>query len=167
MSDRMAAEIMIGGKLRRKNLKKFLSVLSECGGGLDWGEPIFKPASDADLLDNLEEDRRLVLFDDEIAWGEFAYLEKHCRKIGLSYRRLSAGKYEHDPELVWWRPGMRSPRCVTSSNNTDIRKPEWYIPVSYIRKIVELMGRDAPKAHLRLKRTVNQIPDVPPLEIVP
>ena len=67
MSDRMAAEIWIGGKLPRSLLKEFpISDLR-----LDWEETPFDASSEEGILAARDKSGLLHFADCEAAWGEF------------------------------------------------------------------------------------------------
>ena len=71
MSDRMACEIWIGGKLPRSLLKDFpISDLR-----LDWEETPFDASSAEGILAARDESGLLHFADCEAAWGEFGTLE--------------------------------------------------------------------------------------------
>ena len=106
MSDRMAAEIWIGGKLPRSLLEQFpISDLS-----LDWDNASVASSAEVDILAARDEDGLLHFADVEAAWGEFEELEGWLRVHNLPFRRRSEGKYEHAPELVEFRPDLKGKR---------------------------------------------------------
>ena len=106
MSDRMAAEIWIGGKLPRSLLEEFpISDLR-----LDWDNNCLASSDEADILAGRNEDGLLHFADVEAAWGEFEELEGWLREHNLPFRRRSEGKYEHAPELVAFRPDLKGKR---------------------------------------------------------
>lgn len=106
MSDRMAAEIWIGGKLSRGLLEEFpISDLR-----LDWDNNSLASSAEADILAALDQDGHLHFADVEAAWGEFEELEGWLREHNIPFRRRSEGKYEHAPELVEFRPDLKGKR---------------------------------------------------------
>ena len=106
MADRMAAEIWIGGTLRRSLLEEFpISDLR-----LDWDNNCLASSAEADILAARDEDGLLHFADVEAAWGEFEELEGWLREHNLPFRRRSEGKYEHMPELVEFRPDLKGKR---------------------------------------------------------
>jgi hypothetical protein len=102
MSDRMAAEIWIGGNLPRSLLEEF----PISGLWLDWDNTSFDDSSEEGVLNARDEDGLLHFADCEAAWGEFGELEGWLRDHGIPFRRHSSGKYEHDPCLVEFRPDL-------------------------------------------------------------
>ena len=162
MSERLCAEIWIGGQLSRSQLPEFLRVVSEARVSLEWGDACFTPNSAEELLESLR-DCRLWLCDDQASCGELPELENACRAMGLSYTRHSEGKYEHDAEIVEWRPGMAEPLCRVGSN----RNQSAYVPVEEVAKAFKHLetGRVG-KAKKILSLLCPQVPELPPFEIV-
>jgi len=79
MSERIAAEIQIGGKVRRSVAEELCDVISTERVSLDWGGSPFQPKTIDELLaarhDNGDGLLTLRLYDDEASWGEFDDLE--------------------------------------------------------------------------------------------
>ena len=162
MSERLCAEIWIGGRLSRVQVPEFLKAVSEARVSLEWGDACFTPNTAEELLESLR-DGRLWLCDDQASYGEFPELESACRALGLSYRRHSEGKYEHDAEIVAWRPGMAEPLFRVGSN----RNQSAYVPVEEVaRALKHLEAGRAGKAKKILRLLCPQVPELPPFEIV-
>jgi hypothetical protein len=106
MGDRIYGEIHIGGRLYRKDLEEFLEL-----------------ACEANRDDKVTEEWLLnchgevVFRDPEASYGEFEDLEIWCRHHDLTYRRESEGKYEYDPETVYWTPGLKDPIIVATNHS--------------------------------------------------
>jgi len=158
MSDRIAAEIVIGGKLKRANLDEFLKAVKDQGVSLEWGDKFFEPTGEKDLLDGVSGEV-LVLRDDQAPWGEFEDLEKACRETGLSYDRSAEARYEFDGEVVRWRDGMDEPRRFCAGQEGGVHVPAVQIEVEFggnfekietlpknevVRKLRVLCGEDIP-----------------------
>ena len=114
MADRFPGEIHIGGTLRvaEHNPDDIDTFLAECcEQPTDWGESAHGEALTLDTIDQvIDQDTGLIIFrHDQACYGEFQELEEICRELGLPYDRTSDAKYEHDGELVRWRPGMERP----------------------------------------------------------
>ena len=93
MSDRMAAEIWVGGKLPRSLLNEFpISDLR-----LDWDENPVDATSEEGILSARDESGLLHFADCEAACGEFAELEA-----------LAAGAQHPLPAAVKWPIRIRS-----------------------------------------------------------
>ena len=114
MADRFPGEIHIGGTLRvadhdADDVSEFLGQCSE--QPTQWGESSHGGALTLETIDEvIDEDTGWITFrHDQACYGEFQELEEICRELGLSYDRTSDAKYEHDGELVRWRPGMEQP----------------------------------------------------------
>ena len=102
MSDRMAAEIWIGGKLPRSLLNEFpISDLR-----LDWDESPVDATSEEGILSARDESGLLHFADCEAAYGEFAELEGWLREHNIPFQRQSSGRYEYDPCFVEFRPDL-------------------------------------------------------------
>lgn len=112
MSDRMYAEIHIGGSLYRRDLEEFIELA--CSANRD------EKVDEAWLLRYAKEndtDGEIILRDPEVAWGKFEDLEKFCEDHDLTYRRETEGKYEYDPETAYWTPGMKEALCMVTSRD--------------------------------------------------
>lgn len=101
MSDRMAAEIWVGGKLPRNLLDEFpIDDLR-----LDWDENPVDDTSEEGIL-SARRDGLLHFADCEAAWGEFQELEGWLREHDIPFQRQSGGRYEYDPCFVEFRPDL-------------------------------------------------------------
>lgn len=159
MSDRMGAEITIGGQLKIADTAKLLTAINADGPGLEWGQS----GGDYESLDEVTgEDGTICLMDDEARIGEFESIESTCRELGLTYVRKSEGRYEHNPEIAWWQPGMQEPAVVMT--NTDHELTVNHEQIEPIVKLLEKGKTD--KALEALKRLFPEIPKVPDLEVV-
>ena len=114
MADRFPSEIHIGGTLRvidhdPDDIDAFLAECSE--QPTEWCEPSPPGTLTLDTIDKvIDQETGLIIFrDDQARYGAFEELEEACRKLGLSYERISEAKYEYDGEVVNWRPGMEQP----------------------------------------------------------
>jgi len=136
MSDRMAAEIWIGGNLPRSLLEEFpVSDLR-----LDWDNNSLASTEETDILAARDEDGHLHFADVEAAWGEFEELEGWLREHNVPFRRRSEGKYEHAPELVEFRPDLKGKRnrdvyVVTTPEGDPV------VSVSKVEKITARMEK--------------------------
>lgn len=163
MSDRLCGCITIGGQLKRADLDAFLAAVTGTGASHEWGEADFAPANEQELLEGLT-DGRLVLRDDQARFGEFTELEEACRALGLSYQRHSEGKYEFDPEVVDWRPGMSEPLIRMGSNDDEVTT---FVRADYVRQAIDLLETGGAKRALALLREVcPTVSEVPVFEII-
>lgn len=109
MSDRMAAQIWIGGKVPMSLVPALCAAIDAQGVSLEWGDTQFRPSTAEDLDQALREDdhgvRLLWLCDDQAGGGVFEELEAFLREHEIAYTRQSMGHYEFDPETVDFRPG--------------------------------------------------------------
>jgi len=138
MSDRMAAEIWIGGKLRRSLLEEF-PIADLC---LDWDENRPKSTGEADLRATRDEDGLLHFADAEANWGEFQELEAWLKEHRIPFRRFSEGKYEYPAEIVAHRPDLKGKRY---QHGYTLATPEGkpVVLVAEIEKVINRMARVA------------------------
>jgi hypothetical protein len=102
MSDRMPAEIWLGGKCPR-------SALEEApfdGLFTDWEDLPIDASSEETILAARNDDGHLHFADTEACYGEFPELESWAREHKIPFRRHHTAKYEHDGEIVFFRPDV-------------------------------------------------------------
>jgi hypothetical protein len=177
MADRMAADIEIGGKVRRSVAEALCKVINESGTSLEWGGGCFQPETINDLLaarcDDGDNPRVLKLFDDQARWGEFEELEKFLREHEITYCRHSEGKYEFTPEAAGYLPQLGPVVWLTDHERWPILLASEVRPVeTQLARVVRSMERGkATMATLtrRIKTSLKLLraalpPDVPALE---
>ena len=80
MADHMAAEIHIGGKVRRSVVQALCTAITESGASLEQGGGRCHLNTPDELLDacpaDADEPRLLKLYDDQARWGEFEELRR-------------------------------------------------------------------------------------------
>ncbi len=130
MADRMSAEIWIGGAIPTSLVKDLCGYIRSEDLSLDYGEESFEPYTAADLLKGTPRGGALRLCSDEVAWGAFQDLEDWLRENNIPYTRKSDGKYEHDPEVVEFRPEEGLHECIAN------KALEPVVSVEKIRKAV-------------------------------
>lgn len=157
MADRLAAEIRIGGKVRRSVAKALCRVVATTGAALEWGEARFHPETIADLLaarcDSGDGLRLLQLFDDQAAWGQFEELEEFLRKQGIAYCRYSEGKYEYDAETSAFHPTRGLLEWLTDQDRHAMVRASELTPITdtLAKLLAEMRGGEMPSAKLRRK----------------
>lgn len=162
MPERIAAYIMVGGRLPRSQLPDLLKAIREASITLDWGEPLFEPTTAEQLLKALR-DRHIWLCDETAIWGEFPDLEKACRALKLGYTRHSDAGLEWDAELVEWRPRMAKPVVSIASNCGDAT----FILTREVKKALgRLKAGQITEATKLLRRLCPSVPRLPPFTIV-
>jgi len=162
MSDRIAAHMTIGGELPRALLPQLLKAIAGAEVATDWGDAFFAPHDGDELLSGLMKGR-LWLCDDESRDGAFPGLEDACRKLGLSYTRCCESRYEHNAEVVDWRPGMRKPLTRVGSVTPHVI----CVPETRVRKaLAHLEAGRISKATSLLRSLCPTIPALPPFKIV-
>ena len=162
MPERIAAYIMMGGRLPRSRVPGLLKAIREAGVAHDWGECLFEPA-DADQLLTVMRGQHLWLCDEQASWGEFPELEKACRTLALGYMRHSDAGHEFDPEIAEWRLGMAKPIVRIASNCGTTT----YTPTGDVKKALKHLkaGQVAEAAKL-LRRLCPNVPKLPSFKIV-
>ena len=174
MSDYMAGEIWIGGKVPAGLIAELCEVISRQGLGLEWGDARFKPSSAADLLEVREEIDGVPLLhlcNDEAPWGQFDELEGFLQQHRISFRRQSDGKWEYDPEIVEYRPGSEPIRLLANHAGAPVVTVEEFgeIDTQWSQAINLIEGGSTARGIRELKNGLAQFRDllpkaVPPLE---
>ncbi len=173
MSERMAAQIWIGGRLSANQVDELCGVIATEGVSLDWGDSQFCPSNPQDLLqarDEHDDSQVLRLCDDQASWGEFNDLESFLQEHAIPYTRQSEAGGGYNGEVVEYRPPA-DPVCIPVDANGSPT-----VDVEAMRRVakaldVALQRLDAGevcKAVLRLKRARQSLckrlpPDIPPL----
>ena len=161
MSERYAANIVIGGSLPKIRLPELLEVVQETDVSIEWGDAPLNPQSEQELLTALDEGQ-LWFCDDQALNGEFPELETACRELGLSYTRQSEGHCQ-DAEVVDWRPDMEEPLVRVGSNAGDAT----FVPTEEVRKaLTHLESNHIGRARELLRKLCPDIPELPPFKIV-
>ena len=119
MSERIASEIWIGGKVPDRLVPDFCKAITSQIVLLDWGDARFEPTGADSLIieacrDNGNGVRLLWLCTDKALWGEFGGLGELLAKTQDSVSRGSEPVYEYDPTTVEYRPGRKVLRQVTN-----------------------------------------------------
>jgi hypothetical protein len=175
MSDRIPAEIWIGGKIAASLVPALCTAITDEGVSVEWGDARVKPTGADDLTDALKENaegQRLLWFcDDEASCGEFDILESFLREHDIAFTRHSAGRYEYDPETVHFRPGHGLTRCPTNSAAQPVVEVEEITPVeNLLAAAIELRQHGSAVDCWSLVLTARQVlrdrlsADVSPLE---
>jgi hypothetical protein len=179
MSERMPADISIGGQFAAELVPELCAAITSQGVSLDWGEGQFLPSSDADLLDaRSERGGVLVLWlcADQALCGCFEDLETFLRRHGVPYTRRSDGKDEFNAEMVEYRPQTGAIERVASTTGQAMVYPSELEPIDGILlEAIKLMRAGAPAAaisSLESARTLLRekllldLPPLPTFEIV-
>ena len=175
MSDRIPAEIWIGGKIAASLVPALCAAITDEGMSLEWGDARVRPAGADDLTDAFKENAQgvslLWFCDDEASCGEFDILESFLREHEIAFTRHSAGRYEYDPETAHFRPGHGVTRCPTNSAAQPVVEVEEITPVDdLLAAAIELRQHGSSVDCWSLVLTARQLlrdrlsADVPPLE---
>jgi hypothetical protein len=182
MADHMAAEIHIGGKVRRSTAKALCEVIAASGASLEWGGGRCHLNSPDDLLlarsAETGEPLLLKLYDDQARWGEFDSLESFLRENGIPYSRWSEGKYEYDAEAVAFRSECGQMSWLTNHDQQPIVLASQLTPIeAKLTNLLEMMKRGEAEAVEVLAQIKDireglraelppAVPTLEPLEIV-
>jgi len=160
MSDRLAAQIWIGGKITKTDFVKLFLVARDSGVGFEWGEnPI--GSNPQEFMDSIDFTEPLYLCDIDACYGEFPDLTSFCQKHKLTYKVQNEAKYEYNAEVEWWKPGMKS--CKTCRSDQD---GNFLVDVKELHKIMKT-GTYAQKVKKVQDFLDSNFPcEVPPLKIV-
>lgn len=149
MSDHYYARIRIGGGLPRQHVARLCALLGADGDDLE----TFLGRVEAGCLRHE---------DSQAAGGAFEELEQACRELGLPYVRESDGCWETLPEVVFWQPGLAEPQTLIADGDGN--------PLAPMEALIGTRGllhagRVAAALAL-LKRTVVEVPELPPFRLV-
>lgn len=123
MSERMAAEISIGGKIPAQLVDELCGAIDAAGVALEWGDGFFSPKTSQDLLKaRTERDGALVLWlcDEQASWGRFDGLEGFLREHGIPFTRRNDGGAVYDGALVEYRPDSDTICLPTNSDGEPV-----------------------------------------------
>ena len=181
MSDRIPAEIWIGGKLAASAVPDLCAAVTDEGICLEWGGPRVAPTGRDDLIAATKANHqgvRLMWFcDEEACCGEFDVLESFLRARDVPFTRRTDGRYEYDPVKVEFRPG-----CGQVSLAAD-RSGEAVVPATPLIALASALttatrlirSGESKRAMAALQAARRKlcrvlppsIPPLPPFEIVP
>lgn len=120
MSERLAAEVWIGGNIPESLVPDLCAAITDEGVALEWGEGSFAPKTSEDLDTSLRENEKhewlLWLCDDEASWGQFDDLERFLQEHRIPFTRRTAGNAAYDSEILEYRPNCGE---ITLAANVD------------------------------------------------
>ena len=174
MSERIAAEIWIGGKAPARLIEELCGEIDSAGVALEWGDKLFAPKNADELLQaRIDCDGVQVLWfcDDQASWGRFDSLEGFLQEHDIAFTRRDDGGTEYNGEYFEFRPGQ-DPDCIPIDADGQP-----VVDVSAIRPIDELLtgaieqleNGSGDKAASMLRDAQQQLqaqlpPIIPPLE---
>ena len=178
MSEHIAAEIRIGGKMPLSLVPELCQSIAHEAVALAWGDGRFSPTTKEELLEAREnhgDTLLLRLYDNEAPWGEFEQLEHFLREHGIAYDRLSDPKYEYMAQVAMFRPGQDLVELPTNPQHRPIVLADELEPVvkSLSRVIQQIEQGNTQKALRAVKRAQQclekslppTLPPVKPFEI--
>lgn len=119
MSDRMATDMLIGGRIPRTLASDLAGAICAEDVSLDYDAPIFHPHTPDDLLGALR-DGHLSLARLDCAWGRMDTLEDFLLAHRIPFTRYTEGKYDYSPEVVYFRRGMKQPVSFLTTPDREI-----------------------------------------------
>ena len=170
MSDRIAAEIYIGGMLSSRLVAGLCTTVSAQGVSLDWGDAAFSPESAGELLAQRRKyhgELVLALCDDQARSGCFEPLEEFLIARRIPFDRYHEAKYEFDAELVCYRPGKQPTVIITDADRKPIvRFAAVAQAQQQITAVIAALEKERLAAPLRAARSVERtlakaLPSVP------
>lgn len=178
MSDRVPAEISIGGKIPAALVNPLCQAITDEFVALDWGDGQFQPTGADDLLNaRLERNGAEVLWlcHDQALLGQFDGLEKFLQRHRVAFRRLGDATCEYDRGLVQYHPklGLVSVAANGAGEPVISVAPLWAIETDLTRAI-ELVHRSDQGAWAALRAVHKhfskllppKFPALEPFEIV-
>ena len=120
MSDSIAADIQVGGKILFTDIDKLAHVINQGGLNRQDGDN-FHTVEDIRgyILNQITEKQPLYLCDWEAANGCFPNLEAWVRQHGMCYRRHSDAKYEYNAEIEAFIPDKFGDEIISIPSNQD------------------------------------------------
>ena len=122
MSEWIAAEIWIGGKIPAALVPELCRLIGE-ETALECGEAAFEPTAARELMKARRNEHGTLLLhlvDDQARWGQFEALEQFLEQHGVPFRRRTEGKYQYDPELIEFRPGLGPLQFMTDHSGRPV-----------------------------------------------
>lgn len=170
MSDRMSAEIWIGGNLQRELLPDFCATITAEHVELEFdaGNVVIEAAED--LEDSLEplNGARVLRFCHSLArWGEFSDLETWLQRHGLPYTRRTSASDCYDGTLLEFRPGSKPLAVTTSANGAPIASIETVERAWYLLKEVQQLLDAGKNVQPVLNQALEVLGGVLPPELPP
>lgn len=121
MSERMAAEIWIGGKVPAHLVAELCGEIDAAGVSLDWGGARFTPTTQEELLQaRVDHDGAAVLYlcDEQASWGRFDSLEGFLQEHDIPFTRRDDGGAAYNGEIVEYRRG-EDMVCISIDSNSE------------------------------------------------
>lgn len=112
MGEYASAYISIGGTLKESDVAALVAAIRRDGGTLDDYAVIEVTEDDlgAEVLDVDVAGTPLQVHAEEASYGHFDATETACRALGLAYVTNSEASDHANAGLLWWAPGMETPR---------------------------------------------------------
>ena len=171
MSERISAEIWVGGKLASRFVPDLCEAIREQGVSREWGGPSFEPRTAVDLMEAREEVDRgaavLYLCSETANWGQFAELETWLQAHELPYTRRTSNSDCYDGALVEFRPGRELVSLATNAAGQPMADAETVQKAWYLLKEAQQSLRAGGNALKPLCEATDLLAGVLPPELPP
>lgn len=170
MSERLSAEMWIGGKLESRFVPELCDAICAEGVLREWGGAAFEPATAEDLLEarkDLSGAAVVYVCSETANWGEFDELEAWLGEHGLAYRRRTGGSDCYDGELVEFRPGRDIITLPTNANGRPVADIETVQKAWYLLKETQQALRAGGNALKSISEATDLLASVLPPELPP
>ena len=172
MSERMSADIWIGGKVPAHSVPGLCREIDAQGVSLDWGGARFSPKTKAELLQaRVDHDGAAVLYlcDEQASWGRFDGLETFLQEHGIPFTRRADGGAAYNGEIVEHRPGQDMVCIPIDADGEPVVDASVLRPVDELltRALEQLENGSTDKAASMLKDARGQLRDQLPPMVTP
>ena len=168
MSDRIAAEIYIGGQVKRSVISALLEAIEREGLEQDWGLALPRLETEEALLKRVNDEGVLRFYATYALWGELRDLEDFLTEHCIAFDRHHGPYGEYSGETRRYRPGMKKPvSCLADDGGNFLIEAG---AVADLRRCLKgIRGkRGTQRALGKLNRLLAgaDIPDLPPFKVV-
>lgn len=172
MSERLSAEIWLGGKLESRHVPELCGAICAEGVSREWGGAAFEPRTAEDLRvarKGLNGAAVVYVCSETANWGEFDELEAWLGEYGLPYTRRTGSSDCYDGELVESRPGREIVTLPTNANGRPVVDIETVQKTWYLLKEAQQALRAGSNALQPISEAADLLatvlpPELPPLE---
>ena len=118
MADRSSGALWLGGTIARSALPALAYVITEAGGGHDYGMQF---ETDEEVVETLKlaagDAKPFAMFATELAGGTFEGMEAKLLELGLPFVASWDAHYSYSAGARAWRPGMEKVDELPADND--------------------------------------------------